>query len=120
MRADFTTTLSSSGPGRNSVRLRTKKTYTNHLAVFDIRHMPQGCGTWPAVWEVREDGWSVYGEVDIIKGVNGQGANLASPHTTSGCMMPSGLKMTGYVPSWLDVSGLCDERGVQDADTAEL
>lgn len=32
---------------------------------FDIRHMPQGCGTWPAAWEVGDD-WPNQGEVDIV------------------------------------------------------
>ncbi|THH31666.1 hypothetical protein EUX98_g2499 [Antrodiella citrinella] len=52
IRADDTTVLSAGGPGRNSVRLQSNKQYLNHVAVFNIRHMPQGCGTWPAVWEV--------------------------------------------------------------------
>jgi hypothetical protein len=34
LRADSTTTLSSGGPGRNSVRIRTKKTYTTHVAMY--------------------------------------------------------------------------------------
>jgi hypothetical protein len=44
MRADDTTILSSSGPGRNSVRIRSNTQYTTHVAVFDMLHMPQGCG----------------------------------------------------------------------------
>lgn len=50
LRADSTTVLSSSGPGRNSFRLQSNAQYTTHVAVFDIAHMPQGCGTWPAIW----------------------------------------------------------------------
>ena len=33
IRADSTTTLSASGPGRNSVRVRSRKTYTTHVAM---------------------------------------------------------------------------------------
>ena len=65
LRADYTTTLNSNGPGRNSVRIRTNNVYTTHVVVsvlffflplqytlypndhnhrFNIRHMPQGCG----------------------------------------------------------------------------
>jgi hypothetical protein len=33
LRADHTTKLSSSGPGRDSVRIRSVKTYTTHVAV---------------------------------------------------------------------------------------
>jgi hypothetical protein len=97
LRADFTNVVRS-GSGRNSVRIRSKRTYTTHVAVFDIRHMPQGCGTWPAVWEVKEDGWPNGGEIDILEGVNDQSPNAATLHTTSGCTMPGDTsQMTG---SW--------------------
>lgn len=33
LRADHTTVLSASGPGRNSVRIQSIKTYTTHVAV---------------------------------------------------------------------------------------
>lgn len=79
LRTDFKTVLDPNGPGRNSVRIRTNNVYTNHVAVyvsllltlfecegtdryavvvsFNLRHMPQGCGTWPAVWETDEATW---------------------------------------------------------------
>ena len=84
MRADSKTTLTATGPGRNSVRIRSRKTYKTHVVVyalfsyvrrqthklmrfsFDIRHMPQGCSTWPAAWETSEDDWPDSGEVDIV------------------------------------------------------
>ncbi|KAF9035192.1 endo-1,3(4)-beta-glucanase [Panaeolus papilionaceus] len=95
LRADYRNTLNPSGPGRNSVRIRSKKTYTTHVAVFDIRHMPQGCGTWPAVWETKESNWPNGGEVDILEGVNDQSPNAATLHTSSGCTMPSSRSQTG-------------------------
>ncbi|KAF9469590.1 laminarinase [Collybia nuda] len=95
LRADFKTTLSASGPGRNSVRIRSNKVYTTHVAVFNIRHMPQGCGTWPAVWETNESNWPNGGEIDILEGVNDQGPNAATLHTGSGCTMPSSRAQTG-------------------------
>jgi hypothetical protein len=87
--------------------------------------MPQGCATWPAAWEVREDGWPNYGEVgyyflflgpmkcllkrgkvDIIEGVNDVSPNAATLHTTTGCTMPAvNRPMTGCVP--LLSSGHC-------------
>jgi len=96
IRADHTTVLSASGPGRNSVRLQSNKQYYNHVAVFNIRHMPQGCGTWPAVWEVGAD-WPNQGEVDILEGVNDVSPNQATLHTGSGCTMPSSRSETGTV-----------------------
>lgn len=57
LRADDTAVLKPNGTGRDSVRIRSVRTYTTHVAVFDLRHMPEGCGTWPAVWETLEEGW---------------------------------------------------------------
>ncbi|KDR71891.1 hypothetical protein GALMADRAFT_102381 [Galerina marginata CBS 339.88] len=146
LRADSKTVLSADGPGRNSVRIRSKNTYTTHVAnyhyinsfalqpslvaralfyipvlccgymkpsasenypfvpncggvqlipSFDVRHMPQGCGTWPAIWETTESGWPAGGETDIVEGVNDQGPNGATLHTTPGCTMPASRAQTG-------------------------
>ncbi|KAF9232412.1 glycoside hydrolase family 16 protein [Melanogaster broomeanus] len=102
LRADSTTTLDASGPGRNSFRLQSNAQYTTHVAIFDIAHMPQGCGTWPAVCDIltcyfQEVGanWPNEGEVDIVEGVNDQSPNLSSLHTSPGCTMPSSTSMTG-------------------------
>jgi len=96
LRADHTTTLSSSGAGRNSVRLQSNKQYTTAAMVFDIRHMPEGCGTWPAVWTVGAN-WPNNGEIDIVEGVNNQGPNQVTLHTSSGCTMPSSRTEQGTV-----------------------
>ncbi|KAI0341217.1 endo-beta-glucanase [Trametopsis cervina] len=95
LRADHTTVLSASGPGRNSVRIRSVKTYKTHVSVFDIAHMPQGCGTWPAAWETDESNWPNGGEVDIVSGVNDQSPNTVSLHTSANCNMPASRTMTG-------------------------
>lgn len=95
LRADSTTTLDPSGPGRNSVRIRSVKTYTTHVSIFDIRHMPQGCGTWPAAWETNESDWPNGGEVDILEGVNDQSPNAMTLHTGANCNMPASRAMTG-------------------------
>ncbi|KAH7883436.1 glycoside hydrolase family 16 protein [Phlebopus sp. FC_14] len=92
LRADSTTTLSASGPGRNSFRIQSDAQYSTHVAVFDIAHMPQGCGTWPAIFGTS---WPDQGEVDILEGVNDQSPNQATLHTSSGCSMPSSRSMTG-------------------------
>ncbi|KAJ7776304.1 glycoside hydrolase family 16 protein [Mycena metata] len=96
LRADSTTVLNDSAAlGRNSVRIRSNKAYSTHVAVFDIAHMPQGCGTWPAVWETDEATWPNGGEVDILEGVNDQGTNQVTLHTAPGCTMPATRKQTG-------------------------
>ncbi|TFK94501.1 glycoside hydrolase family 16 protein [Polyporus arcularius HHB13444] len=94
LRADDTTVLSASGPGRDSVRLQSKKQYTTHVSVWNIRHMPQGCATWPAVWEVGAH-WPNKGEIDILEGVNDAGANRVTLHTNAGCTMPDDRSQTG-------------------------
>nr|GAT50274.1 glycoside hydrolase family 16 protein [Mycena chlorophos] len=99
LRADYKTVISdSSSTGRNSVRIRTNAAYTTHAAVFDVEHMPQGCGTWPAIWETNESNWPAGGEVDIVEGVNDQGTDQITLHTNPGCTMPSsGRTQTGTV-----------------------
>lgn len=96
LRADYTTKLSSSDSGRKSFRIESTSQYKTHVAIFDIAHMPQGCGTWPAIWEVGAD-WPNEGEVDIVEGVNDQTPNKCSLHTGSNCTMPSSGSMTGTV-----------------------
>ncbi|GJE92266.1 glycoside hydrolase family 16 protein [Phanerochaete sordida] len=88
LRADDTTVLSASGPGRDSVRIRSVKTYTTHVAIIDVRHMPQGCGTWPAFWETDGNDWPNGGEVDIAP-------NAMTLHTGANCNMPASRAETG-------------------------
>ncbi|KZW03327.1 glycoside hydrolase family 16 protein [Exidia glandulosa HHB12029] len=94
MRVESKTVLSASGAGRKSVRIQSKKQWTTHVAIIDVRHMPQGCGTWPAFWEVGAN-WPFGGELDIIEGVNDLTPNLSSLHTSSGCTMPASRSMKG-------------------------
>ncbi|KAJ7668207.1 glycoside hydrolase family 16 protein [Mycena rosella] len=94
LRADDTTVLDPSSAGRNSVRLQSKNAYSTHVAVFDIAHMPQGCGTWPAVWETG-GAWPYGGETDILEGVNDQGTDQSTLHTAPGCTMPDSRPETG-------------------------
>ncbi|XP_006456982.1 hypothetical protein AGABI2DRAFT_195916 [Agaricus bisporus var. bisporus H97] len=95
LRADSNNVLNPGGAGRDSVRVRSRNTYSHHVAVFDIHHMPEGCGTWPAVWETQESIWPNGGEVDIVEGVNNQSPNAATLHTNQGCTMPSSRQQTG-------------------------
>ncbi|KAF8830009.1 hypothetical protein HHX47_DHR2000277 [Lentinula edodes] len=68
LRADDTTVLSASDPGRKSVRLESVLTFGSPSAmVLDIAHMPEGCGTWPALWTYGPN-WPSTGEIDIMEG----------------------------------------------------
>ncbi|KAK7044432.1 putative laminarinase [Favolaschia claudopus] len=94
LRADSKTVLNPNGPGRNSVRLQSNQQFTTAVTIFDVTHMPQGCGTWPALWAVGNN-WPNEGEIDILEGVNDQSPNQASLHTSSGCTMPGNQVQTG-------------------------
>ncbi|TFK50267.1 endo-1,3(4)-beta-glucanase-like protein [Heliocybe sulcata] len=97
MRADHTTVLNASDAGRDSVRIQSYKSYTTHVIIFDIRHMPQGCATWPAAWETGSN-WPYDGEVDIVEGVNDVSPNQMTLHTAPGCTMPAGNRTeTGII-----------------------
>lgn len=62
LRADAWNTIPDWARGRSSVRLQSRASYSAHVAVFNVRHAPDGCGTWPAIWEVG-DNWPNGGEV---------------------------------------------------------
>lgn len=49
MGVDYSTTLSTTAQGRQSVRITTQKSWTHGLFIGDIAHMPDStCGAWPA------------------------------------------------------------------------
>ncbi|KAF7367056.1 Glycoside hydrolase family 16 protein [Mycena sanguinolenta] len=109
LRGDWKTVINdSSTTGRNSVRIRSNNAYTTHVAVFDIVHIPQGCGTWPAIWETNEANWPNGGEVDIVEGVNDQGNDQVTLHTVAGqalWMYDAYLTDTNGVRSTVVISG---------------
>ncbi|KAH7100895.1 glycoside hydrolase family 16 protein [Auriculariales sp. MPI-PUGE-AT-0066] len=106
MRMDATTVLDPAGPGRNSVRIMSKANYTTHVAVFDIRHMPEGCGTWPTIIEVAQDGALAKGKCDIVEGINNNGTNQATLHTTADCLVD---EQDPHTSTGTTVSTNCDD-----------
>jgi hypothetical protein len=50
--------------GRPSIRVHSKEVYNGGLFLFDINHMPEGCGTWAAYWMVGPL-WPNNGEIDV-------------------------------------------------------
>ncbi|KAL7411751.1 concanavalin A-like lectin/glucanase domain-containing protein [Mrakia frigida] len=76
-------------PGRASVRIRSKRGYESGMVlVVDVKHMPWGCGTWPALWMTSLTGWPNLGEIDIIENVHLASRNLYTLHTSAGCSLP--------------------------------
>jgi len=101
------------GP-RNSVRLEGRRRFNRGLFIIDLRHMPAGCGTWPAFWLTDEANWPVNGEIDIVEGVNYQDTAKTALHSTRVCRMddvPEGSK-TG---TWDTAVGIPDRKtGIPD------
>lgn len=86
--------------GRFSVRITSKTQYgLNNLFVFDVKHTPIGCGTWPALWLSDPSNWPTNGEIDVMEAVNVVGStyNQMTLHTSKGCSMKSKRKETGKV-----------------------
>jgi len=52
-------------------------------------------GLGPAIWETNESNWPAGGEVDILEGVNDQGTDQVTLHTSPGCTMPASRAQTG-------------------------
>jgi hypothetical protein len=99
MGVDYKTTLSTNGPGRDSVRIESKEYYDEGLYIIDLQHMPGSvCGTWPAFWSVGPN-WPYDGEIDIIEGVNKHEANEIVLHTSGSCSLSSENDMTGSMTS---------------------
>ncbi|KAF2739283.1 hypothetical protein EJ04DRAFT_609386, partial [Polyplosphaeria fusca] len=92
---DHTNVISLDGPGRPSVRLESKMTFTEGLFVLDLLHLPVGCGTWPAFWTVGLGDWPANGEIDIIEGVNDATGNDASLHAAGECTVSKDVDQTG-------------------------
>ncbi|KAF2270639.1 tat pathway signal sequence, partial [Lojkania enalia] len=86
---DHSNVYSAGGPGRPSVRLESRLTFTEGLFVLDLSHLPVGCGTWPAFWTVGLGDWPTDGEIDIIEGVNDAKGNDAALHATGECLVSS-------------------------------
>jgi len=101
------------GP-RDSIRLEGKRRFNRGLFIIDVRHMPAGCGVWPAFWLTDESNWPVNGEIDIVEGVNFQSVAKTALHSTKGCIMddiPAGV-MTG---GWDTAVGIPDKKtGIPD------
>lgn len=99
---------------RESIRLEGKRRFNRGLFVIDLRHMPAGCGVWPAFWLTDEANWPVNGEIDIVEGVNFQSVAKTALHSTNGCTMddvPVGV-MTG---KWDTAIGIPDRKtGIPD------
>lgn len=100
LRVDTTVTkdtVPNADTGRFSVRISSKKQYADGLFIFDVKHTPLGCATWPALWLVDAGNWPENGEIDVMEAVNvvGDVPNQMTLHTSAGCSMKVKRKETG-------------------------
>ncbi|CAM0140793.1 hypothetical protein VKS41_008067 [Umbelopsis sp. WA50703] len=88
-------TTVASFPGRKSVRIQSNNVYNQGLFLFDVSHIPWGCGTWPAIWTSGAN-WPDSGEIDIMEGTNENTYNSMTLHSTANCTMTNvSQNMTG-------------------------
>ncbi|KAF1975347.1 hypothetical protein BU23DRAFT_588682 [Bimuria novae-zelandiae CBS 107.79] len=83
------------GPGRPSVRIESKLTFTEGLFVIDLLHVPVGCGTWLALWTTGLSSWPADGEIGIIENVNDARSNNAAIHAKGECSVLDTANQTG-------------------------
>lgn len=87
---------------RKSIKVLSKETFNKGLFIMEAKHMPAGCGTWPAWW-LSGPHWPNAGEIDIIEQVNQANQDSTTLHTSPGCYV------TGKYTGRLD-SNNCDAR----------
>ncbi|KAI8898809.1 concanavalin A-like lectin/glucanase domain-containing protein [Globomyces pollinis-pini] len=67
-----------------SLRIFSEKYYKSGLFIYDIQHLPHGCGIWPAIWTSGED-WPKNGEIDMLEVINAETVNTMLVHSRPGC-----------------------------------
>lgn len=103
------------GPGpRESIRLEGNQRYQHGLFIFDLDHMPTGCGVWPAVWLTDENNWPNNGEIDFVEGINNQPTAKTALHTSNQC------DMYAHVPPYSKTGVWDTATGIPNTWTGEL
>lgn len=107
------------GP-RDSIRLEGRRRFHHGLFILDVRHMPDGCGVWPAFWLTDEAHWPRNGEIDILEGVNGQTVAKTALHTSNECDMYAHVSPKSMTGDWEWVTGIPNQfTGEPDFKTAK-
>lgn len=80
---------------RISVRLNSRRRYTGGVWVFDVAHVPIGCGAWPALWMINAAG----DEVDVLENINVRGGYTNFHTNVPGCVSPSIDQVASRLPN---------------------
>ncbi|KAL1688335.1 concanavalin A-like lectin/glucanase domain-containing protein, partial [Schizophyllum commune] len=104
------------GDKRDSVRISSKKSYTQGLFIADIWAMPHGCSVWPAWWTVGPN-WPNGGEIDVLEGVHDQHVNQYTLHTSQGCSIDTSVDVTGTLGNQQCAVGGGDNTGCAFIDS---
>ncbi|KAK0207144.1 concanavalin A-like lectin/glucanase domain-containing protein [Desarmillaria ectypa] len=121
LRVDNSTDVTGTGiVYRDSVKLLSKDLYPlGSLITIDIIHMPYGCSVWPSFWTFggTDLEWPMYGEIDIIEGINLNTNNqMALHHNDSSCVQPQNPGQSGRTLN-ADCSGQAGSIGCRVAET---
>lgn len=73
--------------GVESFRLEGKTKFDRGLIILDARHVPTGCGSWPAFWTTDGSHWPEGGEIDIAETYNGRRVANTAMHASEHCTM---------------------------------
>uniref|UniRef100_A0A7R9ZKV3 GH16 domain-containing protein n=1 Tax=Craspedostauros australis TaxID=1486917 RepID=A0A7R9ZKV3_9STRA len=103
----MSSTPTNDGP-RESVRLEGKRRYHDGLFILDLRHMPAGCGLWPAFWLTDGENWPNNGEIDIVEGINDQTIARTAMHSSDRCDMFGHVPPTEKTGYWDTATGIPD------------
>ncbi|KAK0230110.1 glycoside hydrolase family 16 protein [Armillaria fumosa] len=100
LKVDNSTDINGTRPVyRDSVKLLSQDLYPlGSLITIDMIHMPYGCSVWPAFWTFggTDAEWPMFGEIDIVEGINLQTDNRMSlHHNDSSCVQPANPAQTG-------------------------
>jgi hypothetical protein len=63
MSPDTTNEWPNGEKGRPALRLISNNSYTHGMFITNVKHMPTGCGTWPAYRILGGDPWLTFGEI---------------------------------------------------------
>ncbi|KAI9202982.1 uncharacterized protein BJ171DRAFT_600426 [Polychytrium aggregatum] len=82
---DNQTVVPATSTGRSAIRLESVDRFAQGLYIFDVQHVPTGCGVWPALWFKKSTNATLIAEIDIMETINQRDQNHYNIYTGPGC-----------------------------------